>query len=63
MIEHAPSAEAKATAVQIRAILFAALEAAIENDWWEVVEQCRSATVLAEHCQKIEASYREEETE
>lgn len=64
MIPHAPNEEAKKTAVQIRGLLFQALEAAIDNRWSDVREYVQGVDVLAEHCRQIEATYyREEEPE
>lgn len=54
----APSAEAKATAIQIRDTLLKALEAAIENQWGAVSDSCHTVLSLAEHCRRIETSYR-----
>ena len=63
---NAPNEEAKKTALQLRHLLFDALEAAIENKWETVCTNCEDAAILASRCSDIERSYRafgEEETE
>lgn len=56
-----PNEEAKMTAVQIRAGLLAALEAAIVNDWDGVVEHSRNTAFLVHHVRQIESTYSDEE--
>ena len=50
----APTPEAKAAAVQVREEIHAALEAAIDNQWAQVMDHCQTAIVCAEHCQRIQ---------
>ena len=55
----APNVEAKATAKQIRRLLCAAHEHAIDDDWAAVIESTKTVVTLAEHCKQIEEGYRE----
>ena len=55
--KRAPTEEAHQSALQLRKNLFAALEAAMDNDWARVETACRTVTELARHCRIQEAGF------